>query len=210
MRPLSCRPLLGRIRHIFLAGAAALAVVAATAPVAVAANYHDAIRDCNDDGVLQGRYTLHTLRQARSHLPASLREYSDCSDVLARAIAAAGRPGSGGSAGGGTAPPLGNPALTTGSGAIAPNIQQKQALEQQAKLSTNDRPPTEVSVGGHKVLPGTASLASSAVHASPNDLPGPLLIALIVLAATAALASALVMRYRWPETRRVALRILRR
>jgi hypothetical protein len=202
--------LLGRIRHIFLAGAAALAVVAATAPVAVAANYHDAIRDCNDDGVLQGRYTLHTLRQARSHLPASLREYSDCSDVLARAIAAAGRPGSGGSAGGGTAPPLGNPALTTGSGAIAPNIQQKQALEQQAKLSTNDRPPTEVSVGGHRVLPGTASLASSAVHASPNDLPGPLLIALIVLAATAALASALAMRYRWPETRRVALRILRR
>jgi hypothetical protein len=193
-----------------MAGAAALAVAAAAAPVAGAADYHAAIRDCNDDGVLQGHYTLRTLRQARSHLPASLREYSDCADVLARAIAAAGRPGSGGSAGGGTAPPVGSAALTTGSGAVAPNIQQKGLLEQQAKQSTKDTPPAEISVGGHSVLPGTAGLASSAVHASPNDLPGPLLVALIVLAATAVLATSFVMRNRWPETRRVALRILRR
>jgi hypothetical protein len=198
------------IRHITLSAVAALALLAVLVPSALAANYHDAIRDCNDDGVLQGHYSRSTLRQARNHLPASLREYSDCADVLARAIAAAGRPGSGGSAGGGSAPPLGNPALTTGSGAVAPNAIQKQALEQQAKLSTKDTPPTDVSVGGHTVLPGTAGLANSAVHASPNDLPGPLLIALIVLAATGALAASFVMRQRWPETRRVALRILRR
>ena len=210
MRPLSWRALLGRIRHILLAAVAALAVLAATAQTAGAADYHAAIRDCNDDGVLQGRYTLHTLRQARAHLPASLREYSDCADVLARAIAQAGRPGSGGTAGGGTAPPLGNPALTTGSGAIAPNIQQKRALEQQARQSTNDVPPSDVTVGGQKVLPGAAGLSNAAVHTSPNDLPAPLLILLIALAATAALATALVMRQRWPETRRVALRIFRR
>jgi hypothetical protein len=210
MRPLSWRALPTRIRHILVAVAAALAVLAAGAQSAGAADYHAAIRDCNDDGVLQGHYTLRTLRQARSHLPASLQEYSDCADVLARAIAAAGKPGSGGSAGGGTAPPLGNPALTTGSGAVAPNAIQKQALEQQAKLSTKDNPPADVSIGGHKVLPGTAGLANSAVHASPNDLPAPLLIALIVLAATGALAASFVMRQRWPETRRVALRILRR
>ena len=189
MRPLSCRPLLARIRHLPMPAVAALAVLAATAPSAVATNYHDAIRDCNDDGVLQGRYTLHTLRQARSHLPASLREYSDCADVLARAIAAAARPGS---------------------GAIAPNADQKRALEQQAKQSTSDHPPSDISVGGHSILPGTAGLASSAVKVSPNELPAPLLIALIALAATGALATSLVMRHRWPETRRVALRILRR
>ena len=210
MRPLSWRPLLGRIRHILMAAVAVLAVFAATAQVASAGDYHAAIRDCNDDGVLQGHYSLHTLRQARAHLPASLREYSDCADVLARAIAAAGRPGSGGSAGGGSAPPLGNPALTTGSGAIAPNIQQKQALEQQARQSTKDVPPSDVTVGGEKVLPGTAGLSNTAVHTSPNDLPAPLLILLIALGATAALATALVMRQRWPETRRVALRIFRR
>ena len=209
-RPLSWRPLLGRIRNILLAAVTVLAALGATAQSAGAADYHAAIRDCNDDGVLQGRYSLHTLRQARAHLPASLREYSDCADVLARAIAQAGRPGSGGSAGGGSAPPLGNPALTTGSGAIAPNIQQKQALEQQARQSTKDVPPTDITVGGRKVLPGTAGLTNTAVHTSPNDLPGPLLVLLIVLAATAALASSLALRHRWPETRRAALRILRR
>jgi hypothetical protein len=206
MRPLSWPALLGRIRHILLAAVAVLAVTAGTAS---AADYHAAIRDCNDDGVLQGRYSLHTLRQARAHLPASLREYSDCADVLAKAIAQAGRPGSGGSAGG-TAPPLGNPALTTGSGAIAPNIQQKHALEQQAGQSTRDVPPSDITVGGKKLLPGTAGLSTAAVRASPNDLPLPLLILLIVLAATAALATSLALRHRWPETRRVALRILRR
>ena len=210
MRPLSWRALLGRIRHILLAAVGALAVLAATAQTAGAADYHAAIRDCNDDGVLQGRYSLHTLKQAKKHLPASLREYSDCSDVLARAIAAAGRPGSGGTAGGGTAPALGNPALTTGSGAIAPNIQQKRALEQQAAQSTRDVAPQDVTVGGEKVVPGAAGLTNTAVHTSPNDLPAPLLILLIALAASAALATALVMRQRWPETRRVALRIFRR
>jgi hypothetical protein len=200
---------LARIRHIFLIPLAALAVLAASAPSAMATNYHDAIRDCNDDGVLQGRYTARTLRQARNHLPASLREYSDCADVLARAIAAASRPGSGGTAGGYTAPPVGNPALTTGSGAIAPNAGQKNALEQQAKHSTSDHPPG-VTVAGQSITPGTAGLANAAARTSPNDLPSPLLAALIALAAAAALASALVMRHRWPETRRVAQRILRR
>lgn len=207
MRSLSWRALLGRIRHILLAAVAVLAVLAATAQTAAAGDYHAAIRDCNDDGVLQGHYSLHTLRQAKAHLPASLREYSDCADVLARAIAAAAR---GGSSGGGTGPPLGNPALTTGSGAIAPNIQQKRALEQQAKQSTRDTPPSDVTVGGEKVLPGTAGLSNTAVHVRTNDLPAPLLILLIALAATAALATALVTRQRWPETRRVALRIFRR
>jgi hypothetical protein len=198
-----------RIRHIFPIALAAVAVLAASAPNAVAANYHDAIRDCNDDGVLQGRYTARTLRQARNHLPASLREYSDCADVLAKAIAAASRPGSGGTAGGYTAPPVGNPALTTGSGAIAPTATQKNALEQQARQSTNDHPPA-VTVGDHSITPGTAGLANVAARTSPNDLPSPLLSALIALAAAAALASVLVMRHRWPETRRVAKRILRR
>src|SRR3954454_15543359 len=128
-----------RIRHIPVIVTAALAVLAASAPVASAADYHDAIRDCNDDGVLQGQYSRSTLRQARNHLPASLREYSDCADVLARAIAAAGKKG--GTGGGDSAPPLGNPALTTSSGAIASNPDQLNALKEKAKKSTDDRAP---------------------------------------------------------------------
>jgi hypothetical protein len=196
------------LRRFLAVAAATLATLAAGAPAALAADYHDAIRDCNDDGVLQGHYTRSTLRQARNHLPASLREYSDCADVLARAIAAAGK--NGGTGGGDTSPPLGNPALTTGSGAIASNPDQLNSLRQKTKQSTDDRAPAKVAVGGTPVAPGTAGLNQTAVHASPNELPGSLLIALVALAAMGAIASLLVMRNRWPETRRVALRLLRR
>jgi hypothetical protein len=196
------------IRHIRTVLVAALAFMAVQAPGALAADYHAAIRDCNDDGVLQGTYSRSTLRQARNHLPASLREYSDCADVLARAIAAAGRKG--GTGGGDTAPPLGNPALTTGSGAIASNPDQLNALKEKTKQSTDDRAPAKVAVGGTPVTPGTAGLTHTALHTSPNELPKSLLAALIALAAMAALASLFVIVGRWPETRRAALRILRR
>ena len=188
-----------------------MALAAAAAPqTALAADYHAAIRDCNDDGVLQGRYTPHTLRQARHHLPQSLREYSDCEDVLARALAAAAKPGSGGTGGGNPTPALGNPALTTGSGAIASNAGEKSALENQAKKSTSDVAPTGISVGGHRIEPGTAGLSTNAVRASPNDLPTPLVAALIALAVMGLLAGWQLWRHGWPETRDVALRILRR
>lgn len=200
---------MSRIRHIPVILAAALAVIGAAAPSALAADYHDAIRDCNDDGVLQGHYSRSTLRQARNHLPASLREYSDCADVLARAIAAAGK--NGGTGGGDPAPALGDPNLTTGSGAIASNPEQLNALKEKAKHSTDDRAPAGVAVGGGApVTPGTAGLSTKSVQTSPNELPGPLLIALVALATMALLATFFVMRNRWPETRRVALRILRR
>jgi hypothetical protein len=199
---------LARIRHIPVILAAALAVLASAAPTASAADYHAAIRDCNDDGVLQGTYTRSTLRQARNHLPASLREYSDCADVLARAIAAAGKKG--GRGGGDTAPPLGDPALTTGSGAIASNPEQLNALKEKSKGSTDDRAPAQVAVGGTPVTPGTAGLSNKSLRSSPNDLPEPLLFALIALGALAASAGSLLLRQGWPETRRVATRILRR
>jgi hypothetical protein len=183
---------------------------AATPQAAMATNYHDAIRDCNDDGVLQGRYSIHTLQQARSHLPNSLREYSDCDSVLARAIAAAAKPGSGGTGGGNAAPALGNPALTTGSGAIASNAGEKSTLENQAKKSTNDVAPTGIRVGGRTLKPGTAGLSTSAVRASPNTLPTSLIAALIALAVMGLVAGWQLWRHGWPETRSVALRILRR
>src|SRR3954469_9393362 len=198
-----------KARHI-TALLVALAGAAAPHTALAAGNYHDAIRDCNDDGVLQGRYSQHTLRQARNHLPSSLREYSDCEDVLARALAAAAKPGSGGTGGGNPAPALGDPALTTGSGAIASNPGEKSALENQAKKSTNDVAPTGVTVGGHTLKPGTAGLSTAAVRVSPNDLPAPLIAALIALAVMGLLAGWQLWRHGWPETRDAALRILRR
>src|SRR3954471_6426243 len=70
-------------RTIFLALLAALLC----APTARAAGKTTAIlRDCADDGILQGSYTAAQLRTARDNVPAELNEYSDCQDVLSRAI----------------------------------------------------------------------------------------------------------------------------
>ena len=43
-------------------------------------------RDCYDDGDLDGNYTASQIRDARNNLPADVDQYSDCRDVLARAL----------------------------------------------------------------------------------------------------------------------------
>jgi hypothetical protein len=175
-------------------------------PAAARADYRAAIRDCADDGVLQGTYTKQDLLQARKHLPTDLREYSDCSNVLSRALLSIAGKGKNGRAGGILPPAAGNPALTTPSGAIASNPQQLDALKQQ----TGAKSPPKVALGGTPITAGTGGLLNAAARTAPNHLPVPLLLALIALAVMGAIAGLLVMRHRWPETRRVALRILRR
>jgi hypothetical protein len=195
-----------RLRRIALAAAAltALALPAAT-PVA-AKSYHDAIRDCFDDGQLEGHYTRHQLQQALRHLPGDEAEYSDCRDVLRRAMIPSG---GGGSLGGGASPAIpGNPSLATPSGAQAGSQQDFNNLQRQTAKPGASGPP-KLSVGGHGVTPGDGGVLSSA-HVGPNKLPTSLLASLIGLGVLSAIAGILVIRRRWPETRRVALRLLRR
>jgi hypothetical protein len=198
---------LSRIRYISLA-LLVLALLALSVPAAQAAKYNEAIRDCNDDGQLQGTYTPRQIRDAIKHLPASLREYSDCSAVLRAYLANRHRPNGGNGTGPAANPPA-NPALTTPSGAIASSQAEFDALKEQTSRSTDERAPV-VKVGDRSISPGTAGLANTASRTTPNELPLPVLLALAGLAAMGALAGVLVMRHRWPETRRVALRILRR
>src|SRR3954465_14022574 len=86
------------------------------APAARAADTTTKIwRDCIEDDVLDGHYTVAQLREARSHAPADGVEYSSCTDLLSRTIAAmttssshsgdnhgGGGAGGGGGGGGGT------------------------------------------------------------------------------------------------------------
>ena len=72
-------------------------------PAANAASTTQILRDCADDGVLQGDYTPSELRNARQNIPTDTDEYTDCRDVLARAAAAGVSAKGGGS--GGTAGP---------------------------------------------------------------------------------------------------------
>src|SRR5215213_1733056 len=78
-----------------------LALVAA--PAANAASTTQILRDCADDGVLQGNYPPSELRRARQNIPTDTDEYTDCRDVLARAAAGAVA-GSGANSSGGGGP----------------------------------------------------------------------------------------------------------
>ncbi len=73
--------------------AVALAATALAAPLASAAS-NPVISDCSNNGRLTHTYTLAELRHALATLPASTKEYTNCSDVLNQAIVAALRTGS--------------------------------------------------------------------------------------------------------------------
>ena len=140
-------------------------------PAANAASTTQILRDCADDGVLQGDYSPSELRKARQNIPTDTDEYTDCRDVLARAAAAGVASRSGGGAGGsGGAPdlPPANPDTPEG----------RQIVGQ----AGSKPPPGPMNIGGRPVVPGRASLSADGVR---NDLPPGLLAALILIGAGA-------------------------
>jgi hypothetical protein len=143
------------------------------------------IRDCADDGVLEGHYTPSELRKARDNLPTDIDEYSDCSDVLSRALAAgASTPGGGGSGGGGGGggAPAAAPAqqfsdTAVGGRVAAPTTpEDRQALADAA--AAGGRP---VTVDGRAVAPA----ADFSSHVGRNSLPATLVVVLVLLAGAA-------------------------
>src|SRR4051794_26290136 len=133
-------------------------------PTANAASTTRILRDCADDGVLQGDYTPAELRKARQNIPTDTDEYTDCRDVLARALAAGiASKGSGGGAGG-----SGGAGGASGSGALeSPNSPDAQAAIQEA---ARQGAPDPIRLGGRAVVPGAAGLNANAVR---NTLPTP-------------------------------------
>lgn len=189
---------MSRIRHFIWPVVALCALVLAPA---AQADYHQAIRDCNLDGRLHHQYSQSDIRQAISHLPTDVNEYSDCLSVLRSALT--GGDGSGNPSGG--ALTTNNPAMITPSGAIAGSGQDLNALN----ALRGSKPPA-ITIGGQAITPGAGGIFKLASRTAENTLPLPLLLSLLALAAMGALAGLLSLRHRWPETRRVALRLLRR
>ena len=143
-------------------------------PAANAASTTQILRDCADDGVLQGDYKPAELRKARQNIPTDTDEYTDCRDVLARA-AAAGVAGSGSSPGG-----------TGGAGGSPENrpLESPNTPEGKAAIgkAAGEGAPDPIRLGGRSVLPGAAGLSSDAVR---NELPTPLIIVPALLGAAA-------------------------
>jgi hypothetical protein len=194
-----------------------LTVVAAAAllalPAAASASSRELLRDCADDGKLDRKYSQRELRQAERDVPSDIDEYTDCRD----AIRSAQFGGSGGRGGGG-----GNGSLKTDSGAVAGSPEDIAELK---RITDQAGAPT-VDVGGRHVEAGGDGLFAAAGAA--NQIPLPVALALIALAAVAASGAVLMLRRRRPEAlagivsagraafrplsgaRRVALRLFRR
>lgn len=198
-------------RTIFMAMVAA--VLVALVPSAAYAQTTEILRDCADDDVLQGDYSVSAMRTARSNLPAELEEYSACRDVLTAAIndktkkpssssggdssgsggdSTGGSGGSGGSTGG-DGSGGGTPEATvtpgpggTDSGHEVPQTPPEWAAITEAQKGV-DPNPDDVK----QVSPGAQRLSADVGR---NALPGTLVgvLALIAAAALALIAAPLI------------------
>jgi hypothetical protein len=193
-------------RHLLVVAALALVLVALPGD-AFAASPLQVIKDCNQDGQLNRKYSNSELRKALDNLPSDIDEYSDCRDVISAAITggsdkAGNRGGSGGGDAGG-----GNVAGGGGAAAITPEEQAARTQDQadlQALGSPESREnPPPIDVGGKQVKPGSDGLFDLASTA--NSVPTPLLVALIALALLAIAGGVVALRGRLPALARIPL-----
>jgi hypothetical protein len=173
-----------------------LLVLAVLALVALpgSAMAQNPIVDCNDDGDLDEKYSNSELRRAIENLPTDLDEYSNCREILNGAIT------SGSDKGGNRPTPSTDPA------ALPPEEHEARAQDNEDLAAITEDPeksPPSVQVGDEKVEPGSNGLFDLA--SASNDLPVPLLMALIALALVALIGGLVAMRERIPALSRIPL-----
>jgi hypothetical protein len=76
------------LTSIGLAGVIATSAIAVSAMPAMAASQSRAVSDCNAHGRLTQTYTPQQLQTALSTMPADIKEYTNCYDVIQRALVA--------------------------------------------------------------------------------------------------------------------------
>jgi hypothetical protein len=151
--------------------------------------------DCNDDGDLDKNYSNSELRRAIENLPTDLDEYSNCREILSGAITAKSDKG-------------GNRPSTGGEGAAPPPVEEQNARTQDTQdlaaiTADPEKSPPSVQVGDEEVKPGSNGLFDLA--SASNDLPVPLLVALVALALVALIGGLVAMRERIPALSRIPL-----
>jgi hypothetical protein len=141
------------LKHLALV-ALALAIVAPAAH----GSAQDVIRDCSEDGILNGHYSHSELTKALNQLPSDIDEYTDCRAVIrsAQLKSASGKKDS-------SVPATAAPTPT-----------------EQNKVAQASKSPGPVNVGGKGVVPG-ASGAPFKAAGFGTDLPTFVLITLVLL-----------------------------
>ena len=178
---------------LFLALLAALALPAA----ASAASPIQIIRDCNDDGKLDHKYSNEDLRRAADKIPSDLDEYTNCREIITGAITG------GSDKGGGRGSEGGNPSSPHEQAARAKDAQTLQQLEESgggtgSGSGSDNAPKPSVHVGGETVEPSGSTGLYDNVPTAANDMPTSLLLALIALALLAAGGAAYALRDKLP------------
>ena len=153
-------------------------------PAAAWASGDAVIKDCTDDGVIQGHYSQQDYKNALDNLPTDVDEYTDCRDVIKRAQTGAGG-GSGGTGSGG--PGTGTPA---GGDPLASASPAERAALAKAQAGGGSKP---VRIGGKLVQPGKLGFGGLG---SPTTLPASLIAVLVALGIAAAAAGATYVRNR--------------
>jgi hypothetical protein len=154
----------------------------------------DPITDCNTDGDLDQKWSNKELRDAIEDLPTDLDEYSNCREILSGAITS-------GSDKGGNRPTLG------ADGSPLPAEEQTARSQDNSDLAAitadPEKSPPSVKVGDEKVEPGSNGLFDLA--SASNDLPVPLLVALVAIGLLAIVGGLVALRERVPALARVPL-----
>jgi hypothetical protein len=151
-----------------------IAVCLLAAPAVAHASGQAVIRDCTDDGRIEGHYKQKDYRDALAHLPTDVDEYTDCRDVIRRAQL------SGAAGGGGGGGPAGGTSGTTSGGVVGANpLATATPAERRAVAHSLAHGGAPLNVGGHLIRPGTLGFAALG---SPATIPTPLLVVLVLLA----------------------------
>jgi hypothetical protein len=161
-------------RALFLVVALALLASAIFAAPALG-SARDVIRDCSEDGVLNGKYSHSELAKALDQLPSDLDEYTDCRAVIRDAELRSARKGKGG-------PGVGSNVDTT----------SPPSADEQRKLSEAAKSAGPVNVGGRRVTPGFRAAGVG------GDLPPLVLVVLVALFGAMATGGALAFKRHRP------------
>ncbi len=149
------------------------------APAALASGA-DVLIDCNDNGRLTKEYSQKEYRDALANIPADLKQYTDCENIIRRA-----QRGESGSTGG-----TANAGTPFAGATPEEEVQARADIE--AARKSGSAPQRIGDKGGFFVTPGALSFTK--VSAATSELPTPLLVlvGLIVIGALAGAANLIV------------------
>jgi hypothetical protein len=159
-------------------GTAAAVVLCLLLPSAALASGTQVIKDCADDGVMSKKYSQADYSAALKQMPADLREYSDCADVIRRAMLGQSIPGS-----------TGTPQNPYAGATPQEVVQAKKDIANAVK--TGNRPQR---IERKLIRPG--ALAYRKVSAGVTNLPHPLLVIVVLVLIATGLAIGRAVRSR--------------